>query len=1132
MHRRFFISAWSIVACATVVSADDKVTYDQQVVAILRESCLSCHNAEQKKGDLDLSSYAGLSVGSSSGEVVDAGNADASKLLLVISHRAEPFMPLGKPKLGDDKIAMIRKWIEQGLLENSGSVAKKGKPRANLALSAAPNGKPTEPITLPTDALLDPVIHAPRSTAVTAIAQNPWAPLLAIGGQKQILLYRSDNLSLAGILPFPEGFANSLQFTRNGRYLLAAGGLGAQSGHAVLFDFVTGRRLANVGDEYDAILAADINPEQSIIAIGGPNRLVKGVHVASGETIYTIKKHTDWVTSLAFSPDGVLLADGDRNGGLLVSEAANGGLFYDLRGHTAAVTAVSFRSDSNVLASGSEDGTIRLWNMQDGAAIKNWQHGGRVTDVRYALDGKLVSTGRDHKVKVWDGEGKLLREFEAFPDIALRGTFNDDGTRVIGADWSGQVRVFNATDGARLGELNPNPLPLAPQIAQAEQLVATFAAKQSEWTSSIASLRQDAEKLTRDTNALKQRKAELEGDAIKAAEAELAAAKSAHEQAVAEKSETVGQRLADMEAATKKLEALRAELAALPKQIADGEAAAAAKSQEAAALERTIAEHAAAAPRLKRLRTAAAFTPVFYGRQELADAMSMHEDRLSAVKAARETLQVQQAAVQRIKKDVADGPALIVTREQQLIATRDEATTAQKPIDDAKAALVPLVAKANVDGDALKAKTAEAGTLLEALNKVKAGVDAAQAAVTKAQGDAVHLLATVQQTQSNIVAKQTAQKVVADVATAKKAELEKLTVDAKAKDAELAAARTAAQPKIDALKKSQADLHSVSQLLDKAAADSKVRLDAIARLKAEHQAKADALAKARADVQAKLEALQKAIAAAKEKPDDKSLAEAVEARRNEHAVAAAAVPSQETELQSLAAFTTDLEAENGTLADLVGKLTAQRHSLAQATQSLEADAKPSIALVDRLTKEHGALAGRVAALNEETPRLQASVALLTKELASMSESVTQLTNQRNAVVERIKTLEAEHRKAMEALAAPTAAHQAALAAADAAKRQAEATQQAVATAQAHLEAEQKKLNAAIEKVASAEKDLAAAKAAVESGPQRIAESEAAVQQAVEAVGVAESAAAQAAASVEAIAKKLDEVTAAWMSTKA
>ncbi len=1131
MHRRVLLSAWFVVACAAGVSADDKVTYDQQVVAIFRESCLSCHNAEQKKGDLDLSSYAGLSVGSSSGEVVDAGNADASKLLLVISHRVEPFMPLGKPKLADDKIAVIRKWIEQGLLENSGSVAKKGKPRANPTLSTAPTGKPTDPIALPSDALLEPVVHAPRSTAVTAMAHNPWAPLLAIGGQKQILLYRTDSLSLAGILPFPEGFANSLQFTRNGKYLLAAGGLGAQSGHAVLFDFVTGRRVARVGDEYDAILAADINPEQSIIAIGGPNRLVKGINVASGETIYTIKKHTDWVTSLAFSPDGVLLADGDRNGGLLVSEAANGGLFYDLRGHTAAVTAVSFRSDSNVLASGSEDGTIRLWNMQDGAAIKNWQHGDRVTDVRYALDGKLISTGRDHKVKVWDGDGKLLREFEAFPDIALRGVFNDGGTRVIGADWSGQVRVFNATDGARLGELNPNPLPLALQIAQAEQLVATLAAKQGEWTGNLASLRQDAENITRETNALKQRKADLEGDVMKAAEAELAAARSAHEKAVAEKSETAGQRAADAEAATKKLEGLRAELALMPKRITDGEAAAAGKSQEAGALERTIAEHTAAAPRLKQLRAAVAFTPVFYGRLELAESQSQQEDRMAAVQAAQDVLRARQTALARLKEEIVNGPALIAMREQQLVASREAVAATQKPVADAQAALVPIVAKANADGELLKLKTAEVATMLDALNKVKATVDAAQAAVAKAQADASSLLATVQGTQANILAKQTAQKVVGDVASGKKAELEKLTVDATTKEAELAAARTAAQPKIEALQKSQGDLHSVSQSLDKTTADAKVRLDAIARLKGEHQAKVDALAKARADVQAKLEALQRAMAAAKEKPDDKSLAEAVEARRNEHAVAAAAVPSQETELQSLAAFATELEAEHGTLADLVGKLMTQRQSLAQATQTLEADAKPSIAAVDRLTKEHSALTVRVTALNEETPRLQASVTLLTQELAGMNESVTQLTNQRNGVVERIKTLEAEHRKAMEALAAPAAAHQAAVAAADAAKRQAETSQQAVAAAQVHLEAERKKLNAALEKVASADKELATAKAAVESGPRRIAESEAAVQQAVEAVAAAESAATQAAASVEAVTKKLDEVTAAWMSTK-
>ena len=63
-----------------------------------------------------------------------------------------------------------------------------------------------------------------------------------------------------------------------------------------------------VGEEYDTVLAADISPDQTKIALGGPDRLVKIYSTATGELLHKMKKHTDWVTAVAFSPNGELLA--------------------------------------------------------------------------------------------------------------------------------------------------------------------------------------------------------------------------------------------------------------------------------------------------------------------------------------------------------------------------------------------------------------------------------------------------------------------------------------------------------------------------------------------------------------------------------------------------------------------------------------------------------------------------------------------------------------------------------------------------------------------------------------------------------------------------------------------------------
>ncbi len=114
----------ALAACVALVQlrAADKTTYDDHVLPILRNSCLKCHNPDKARADLDLSTFKAALAGSGSGPIVKPGEPDNSKLLKVITHQEEPTMP-PNGKLGDAEIAAVRRWIEGGLLENTGSKA-------------------------------------------------------------------------------------------------------------------------------------------------------------------------------------------------------------------------------------------------------------------------------------------------------------------------------------------------------------------------------------------------------------------------------------------------------------------------------------------------------------------------------------------------------------------------------------------------------------------------------------------------------------------------------------------------------------------------------------------------------------------------------------------------------------------------------------------------------------------------------------------------------------------------------------------------------------------------------------------------------------------------------------------------
>jgi hypothetical protein len=610
-----------------------KVTFDEHIVPILRDKCFGCHNPDKKSGGLVLANYSGLMAGGGSGEIVFAGDAEGSRLYALVAHKEEPFMPPKADKLPDAQIELIRRWIEGGLLENSGSKAKaSNKPKFDIALKSAPTKKPDGPPAMPQNLLLEPVVHTPRASAVTAIASSPWAPLLAVAGQRQVVLYQSDSLEFLGVLPFPEGTPQVLKFSRNGTLLLVAGGRGAKAGRVVVYNVTTGERVVEVGDEFDSVLAADISADQSMIALGGPSKLIRLYSTADGSLLNEIKKHTDWITALEFSPDGVLLATGDRNGGLFVWEANTGREYLSLRAHTACITDVSFRSDSNVLASSSEDTTVRLWEMENGGNIKGWgAHGGGATSVRFAPDGRVASCGRDRVAKIWDQNGAAQKQFDAFNDLALRVTFNHDGSRIVAGDWTGSIRVWTAADGKLIGDLTPNPPTLAERIDVTTKSIAANEAAYQQRVAAVAASKGGADKAAMELATAQQSAAGM-ATAAKNAQDGMAKAKGAFDKS-------------------------NSDLAAAQATVAVKDAAAKAIAEIAAQAD----EMARKAPDHKLLAIAAARTKEHSDQAaaELGAAQKNATDLVAATKAFETQVGTAQVALEKANADVAAATKLV-----------------------------------------------------------------------------------------------------------------------------------------------------------------------------------------------------------------------------------------------------------------------------------------------------------------------------------------------------------------------------------------------------------------------------------------------------------------------------------------
>jgi hypothetical protein len=474
-HRDRFRSLATaiLLACAAAARGEETgppVTFDDHVAVILRKNCVQCHGDGKQEAGLNFAGYSSVLKGGSGGKVVEAGRSSASRLYGVITE-ADPGarMPPDADPLPADAIAMIKRWIDSGLRENAGSSAVAMR-TLGFKPAAADAQEDAGPAPLPEGLAAVEKPATQRPFPIVALAASPRAALAAASGYGFVDFFVPESRQPLGAVAFAEGEPLVVRFSRSGRRLLVAGGMPVETGVAAVYDVATGKRLAAVGQEPDAVQAADLSPDERMVALGGTSRIVKAYSTENGELLYSLDKHTDWITAVAFSPNGKYLVTGDRTGNIHLWEAKNGGVVLPLAEHKGSIRGLSWRSDSGVVASCGDDGTVVWWDVADGFPVvtKADAHppqkppgtygtvANGVLDCAFSPQGELVTCGRDRTVKIWTADGKEKKSFPLPADapaggppprirvIPTRVAVSFDGSTVMAGDSAGGLHTWKA----------------------------------------------------------------------------------------------------------------------------------------------------------------------------------------------------------------------------------------------------------------------------------------------------------------------------------------------------------------------------------------------------------------------------------------------------------------------------------------------------------------------------------------------------------------------------------------------------------------------------------------------------------------------------------------------------------------
>ncbi len=238
----------------------------------------------------------------------------------------------------------------------------------------------------------------------------------------------------------------AIAFSMDDKYLIST----SDDASIKIWSVDTGKLVVRTQDSC-GVKSLSSHPYEPLFATGNMDGQIKVWDLNSGEQIFTLKGHTDWIRALKFSPCGKFLISGSSDCMIMVWDIQERICISILKGHTDWIDSVTFGKSHNIFASGSFDGTIRLWDINKRECFKIFSgESDPILSVSFSPDCQTIVSGCGSGViRIWDVASETcIREIYDRPYEGM----NITGVKGLNESTIASLKALGAIEDEEVGE--------------------------------------------------------------------------------------------------------------------------------------------------------------------------------------------------------------------------------------------------------------------------------------------------------------------------------------------------------------------------------------------------------------------------------------------------------------------------------------------------------------------------------------------------------------------------------------------------------------------------------------------------------------------------------------------------------